>query len=116
MTLYNCNSPPLCFDFSMKIRILISIQGNTSVAVEAERGGAVQTAFSDPSETDAARSQNLEQQNMYKEQTASLGFFQSTSVCGLQKPPHTSIFCKSFYETGYEAIKMICGPFLNLVY
>lgn len=59
----------------------------------------------------------LEQQNnMFKEQTASLGFFQSTTVWGLQKPPHTSIFHKSFYETSYEAIKMIHGPFLILVY
>lgn len=30
--------------------------------------------------------------------------------------PHTSIFHKSFYETSYEAIKMIYGPFLILVY
>ncbi|RMC15375.1 hypothetical protein DUI87_07566 [Hirundo rustica rustica] len=41
----------------------------------------VQASFSDPSDTDAGRSQNLEQQNnMSKEQTASLEFFQSTTV------------------------------------
>lgn len=53
---------------------------------------------------------------MFKQQTASLGFFPSTTVCRLQKPPHTNIFHKSFYETSYEAIKMIYGPFLILVY
>lgn len=78
---------------------------------------AAQASFSDPSDTDAARSQNLKQQNnMFKDQPASLEFFQNTTVCRLQKPPHTSISHKSFYETSYEAIKMIYGPFLILVY
>lgn len=57
--------------------------------------------------------QNLKQQNnIFKERTASLGFFKSSTVWGLQKHPHTSICRKSFYGTSHEAVKMMYGCFL----
>lgn len=57
--------------------------------------------------------QNWKQQNnIFKGHIASLGFFKSSTVWGLQKPPHTSIFHESFYESSYEAIKMIYSCFL----